>query len=205
MVNAFYGTVDQALRPYLGNPAAPLPTVGIFAGDICAVDTVDGALCGNPAITPTTLVSFNAFNTGAVGTKVDTTGNTVPDPNNPAKVVTNKDVRFIANTPTANTVFGTPFGNVARNYARDSWTNIGNFQFFKTVKVKENFKVQFHMSMINVFNHPNFTSVDPFLDDAGLSSEGTGFGVPSLTSGGLQNGTVGNPGRKISFGLKLLW
>jgi len=29
--------------------------------------------------------------------------------------------------------------------------------------------------------------------------------VPALTSGGLQNGTVGNPGRKISFGLKLYW
>ena len=59
--------------------------------------------------------------------------------------------------------------------------------------------------MLNVFNHPNFTSVDPFLDDAGLHSEGTGFGIPALTSGGLQNGTVGAPGRKISFGVKLLW
>ena len=61
------------------------------------------------------------------------------------------------------------------------------------------------MSVLNVFNHPNFFSVDPFLDDAGLHSEGTGLGIPALTSGGLQNGTVGNPGRKISFGLKLLW
>src|SRR5258707_6338192 len=113
-------------------------------------------------------------------------------------------LRFIANTPTANTVFGTPFGNVARNAARDAWSNIGNFQFFKTIKVKENFKVQWHMSMLNVFNHPNFASVDPFLDDAGLHSEGTGFGIPALTSGGLPN-TVGTPGRKISFGVKLLW
>jgi hypothetical protein len=183
MVNAFYGgTSDQALRPFLGNPSAPLTQVGIYAADACGGF---GVGCGQPA---TTLLSLNAIN--ATGAET---------------VVTSKDVRYIANTPTANVVFNTPFGNVGRNSARDAWTNIGNVQFFKTVKVKENFKVQFHMSMLNVFNHPNFSSVDPFLDDAGLSSEGTGFGVPAVTSGGLQNGTVGNPGRKISFGLKLLW
>ena len=181
-VNAFYGTVDQGLRPFLGNPSAPITQVGIFAADACNGFSVG---CDQAA---TTLLSLNAIN--ATGSET---------------VVTTKDVRYIANTPTANTVFNTPFGNVARNAARDAWSNIGNFQFFKTIKVKENFKVQWHMSMLNVFNHPNFFSVDPFLDDAGLHSEGTGFGIPALTSGGLQNGTVGNPGRKISFGLKLLW
>jgi len=180
-VNAFYGTVDQGLRPFLGNPSAPITQVGIFAADAC---NGFGIGCDQAA---TTLLSLNAIN--ATGSET---------------VVTNKDVRFIANTPTANTVFGTPFGNVARNYARDAWSNIGNFQFFKTIKVKENFKVQWHMSMLNVFNHPNFSSVDPFLDDAGLHSEGTGFGIPALTSGGLQH-AVGVPGRNISFGLKLLW
>jgi len=197
MVNAFYQTTDQALRPYLGNLAAPVTSVGIYAGDACNIFAFTGTepIC-NPAIA-SSLVSLTALNPNtstAVGLAAYT----------PA-VVTNKDVRFIANTPTANTVFNTPFGNVARNSLRDAWTNIGNFQLFKTVKVKENFKVQFHMSMLNVFNHPNFSSVDPFLDDAGLASEGTGFAVPALTSGGLQNGTVGNPGRKISFGLKLYW
>jgi carboxypeptidase family protein len=204
-VNAFYGTVDQALRPFLANRAAPVSSVGVFAGDFCAADTGDGALCGNPSITPTTLISLNAFNNGAVGTMTDALGNTVADPQHPAQVVTNKDVRFIANTPTANTVFNTPFGNVARNSLRDAYSNIANLQFFKTFKVKENFKVQWHMSMLNAFNHPNFSSVDPFLDDAGFANEGSGFGIPALTSGGLQNGIVGNPGRKISFGIKLFW
>jgi hypothetical protein len=88
---------------------------------------------------------------------------------------------------------------------RDAYSNIANLQFFKTFKVKENFKVQWHMSMLNAFNHPNFSSVDPFLDDAGFANEGSGFGIPALTSGGLQNGIVGNPGRKISFGIKLFW
>jgi len=60
------------------------------------------------------------------------------------------------------------------------------------------------MTMLNAFNHPNFSTIDPFLDDAGLVDEGTGFGVPSLTSGGLVN-AVGNPGRSIRFGLTLRW
>jgi len=179
-VAAFYGTIDQALRPFLGNPSAPVTSVGIFAGDVC------GTSCGG-TITPTTLLSLNDLNT---------TGNLT--------VVTNKDVRFIANTPTANAQFNTPFGNVARNSVRDARTNIGNFSLFKTVNVKENFKVVWHMTMLNVFNHPNFSSIDPFLDDAGLHTEGNGFADPTVTTGGLLN-AVGVPGRSMRFGITLRW
>jgi hypothetical protein len=56
--------------------------------------------------------------------------------------------------------------------------------------------------MLNAFNHPNFSSVDPFIDDAGLAQEGTGFANPSLTSGGIQTAT-GTPGRSIRFGLRI--
>src|SRR5262249_12356909 len=178
--SAFVGT-DQALRPFVGNLSAPAGTVGIFAADAC---NNFGVGC---AQTASTLLSLNAINQSGAET-----------------VVTNKDVRFIVNGLEANTVFGTPFGNAGRNTLRDARTNIGNFSLFKTVKVRENFKVQFHTTMLNVFNHPNFSSVDPFLDDAGLTSEGTGFANPSLTTGGLL-GAVGTPGRSIRFGLKLFW
>jgi len=181
--NAFVGTQDQALRPFYGNPSAPLTNVGIFAGDACNNFGVGCQLAASQ------LISLNAINNG------DTVGTPV----------TNKNVRYIVNGLVADQQFGTPFGNVGRNTIRDAYTNIANLQFFKTIKVKENFKVQWHMSMLNAFNHPNFNSVDPFLDDAGNSSEGNGFGIPALTSGGLQNGTVGNPGRKISFGIRLFW
>lgn len=198
--SSFYGTIDQGLRPFLGSLSAPANTVGMFAGDGCPVAN-DDTLCGNPAITPTTLVSFNALNNGFTG--VDpVTGD--PDPGHAATIVTNKDVRFIANTATANQVFGSPFGNVARNVLRDSKTNIGNFSLFKTTKVTENFKVQWHMTMQNVFNHPNFSSIDPFLDDAGFADEGTGFANPRLFTGGIL-AAVGVPGRKISFGITLRW
>ena len=208
--NSFVGA-DGALRPFLGSNSAPVGSVGIFAADGCLVVNSGpntGSLCGNPAITPTTLVSLNGTNTGLTGTLVDPTdptGNTIlADPTHPATVVTNKDVHFIANTFTANQVFGTPFGNVARNTLRDARTNIVNFSFFKTFKVKENFKVQWHMTMLNAFNHPNFSTVDAFIDDAGFSDEGTGFANPALTSGGIQ-AAVGIPGRSIRFGIKLFW
>jgi hypothetical protein len=179
--SAFVGA-DGALRPFLGSSSAPVQSVGIFAADAC---NALGVGCGQAA---TTLLSLNAIN--ATGAET---------------VVTNKDVRFIANGAEANTVFGTPFGNVGRNTLNDAWTNIVNLQVFKTFKVREHFDVAWHMGMFNAFNHPNFNTVDPFIDDAGFASEGTGFANPSLTSGGLQNGTVGNPGRKITFGLTFRW
>jgi hypothetical protein len=179
--NAFIGS-DGALRPFLGSNSAPVSSVGIFAGDAC---NNFGVGCTQ---TPTTLLSLNAIN------------QTVPT----ETVVTSKDVRFITNALVADQVFGTPFGNVGRNTLRDARTNIANFSFYKTVKVREQFKVVWHMTMLNALNHPNFFTVDPFIDDAGLTQEGTGFANPSLNSGGLQN-QVGIPGRSIRFGILLRW
>ncbi|HXC62286.1 MAG TPA: hypothetical protein VNV63_06395, partial [Nitrospiria bacterium] len=75
---------------------------------------------------------------------------------------------------------------------RDARTNTGNFSLFKDFKVKERLNVTFHTTMTNVFNHPNFGTIDPFLDDAGLQQEFTGFGDQTLQSGGI---------RSIRFGL----
>jgi hypothetical protein len=184
--NAFVGA-DGALRPFLGNPSAPVSSVGIFGTDACSNFGATGTepFC-DPAFA-NSLLSLNAINaTGA------------------ATVVTSKDVHFIANTDQAVTLFGTPFGNAGRNTLRDAWSNIGNFSLSKSVKVRENFKVVWHMTMLNAFNHPNFSSVDPFVDDAGLTDEATGFANPSLTTGGIVN-AVGSPGRSIRFGFTLRW
>jgi len=191
--SAFIGA-DQSLRPFLANASAPTSSVGIFAGDAClnfgqwnsTGTTFSGPGCGLPT---TQLISLNDINA-----------------NSPGKVtlVTNKDVRFIVNGQVADQQFGTPFGNAGRNTLHDAKTNIGNFSLYKTVKVKENFRVVWHMTMLNAFNHPNFSSIDPFIDNAGLAQEGTGFANPSLTSGGLQTAT-GIPGRSIRFGITLHW
>jgi hypothetical protein len=184
---AFVGA-DGALRPYWGNPAAPASSVGIYAGDACSIYAVTGAepIC---QVSPTTLVSLNGINATS-----QPIGSYTP------QVVSKSQVRFIANTAMANSIFGTPFGNVGRNVLRDFHTNQINIGIFKTTNITERVRVQFHADFINALNHPNYQSIDPFIDDAGLNSEFTGFANPYVQNGGIPGLNVG---RSIRFGLKL--
>jgi len=113
--------------------------------------------------------------------------------------VTANQVRFILNASTAQQVFGTPFGNSPRNPVQDAVTNIANMSLFKRFKISERASFEFQASALNVFNHNNFSSVDPFLEDAGLTGSFTGFGDPSLTGSvpGVVNVTAN---RKITIG-----
>ena len=171
----YVGLLETA-RPFAGSPSAPVANVGIYAGDACAYA---GAGCSLPA---NTLLNFNQINTtGAVAT------------------TSASNVRVIVNGTAADGIYGTPFGSMGRNTLRDAGTNIANFAVYKYIKVTESVKVRFDTSFINLFNHPNFSSVDPYLDDAGILSEETGFGVPSLWPGtGFSNGQ-----RQIQFGLRI--
>jgi hypothetical protein len=96
--------------------------------------------------------------------------------------VANNQVRYIVNSGTSETVFGTPFGNTPRNVAQDAISNIGSVSVFKQIKFSERVGFSVHATAINVFNHPNFFSVDPFVEDAGLQLQFTGFGDPTLTN-----------------------
>jgi hypothetical protein len=168
----FVGFYESA-RPFLLSPSAPVSQVAIYAGDLCSYA---GLAC---TAAPNTLLNWNAANTvGAVQT-IDASA-----------------ARLLVNGAYADTVYGTPWGNVGRNTLRDARTNTANFNLVKNIKVTERVNVQFHTAFLNVFNHPNFSSVDPYLDDAGYLDEGTGFGIPSLTSGG---------NRVIKLGLKILF
>jgi hypothetical protein len=180
---AFVGD-DGALRPFLGSNSAPANAVGIYAADACnifgAPAVPNGPLVGpGCGLTANTLLSFNAINATGTATPVST-----------------KQVRFITNGAEADAVFATPFGNVGRNTLRDYWTNSGNFALFKNFKIKERVTLAWHMQMLNVFNHPNFASIDPFIEDAGLTQLQTGFANPSLQNGG---------NRVIKFGLTFRW
>ncbi len=184
--NAAFTLPDGALRPFAGSPAAPVQSVGIYAGDAC---NVYGVGC---SLNPTQLVSLNAINEGQGGAA--------------GTPVTAKQVRFIANTPIANEVFGTPFGDAGRNIVRNFHTNILNLAIFKTVNISEKYRLQFHADFTNAFNHSNYGSVvgegiDPFIDDAGVKSEGLGFANPYVQNGGtLNNGT-----RQIRIGAKFFF
>jgi len=169
-IGAFAG-FDTA-RPFLGNLNAPATAVGMFAGDACAIFSLTGTdpLCtGNP----NQLISLTAVGSSGCETK-----SSIPCP---FVAVTKNDVRVIMNSGQAQTLFGTPFGNTGRNVVQDALTNIVNFAVLKKFKISERNSFEFRTTMLNAFNHTNFQSVDPFLEDAGLTGLGTGFGDPSLT------------------------
>jgi hypothetical protein len=126
----------------------------------------------------------------------DAAGNTLPDPAHAPSVVLRNQVRFIANTRTADQVFGSPFGDVGRNTLRTSKTNVLNLSIFKVTNISEKFILQFHADFLNALNHPNFASIDPFIDNAGRVAEATGFASPHL---------FGFSHRTISFGAKLFF
>jgi hypothetical protein len=174
-------------RPFVGNPNAPASSVGIFAQDACLLFSASG---GGPLCDPANaqvLVSLNALGStlftvmpapGVVAKQNCETSGAVDCP---FVKVTKNDVRYILNTFTAEQLFGTPYGNSARNVGQDALTNVVNFAILKKFKLSERTSFEFRATMLNAFNHTNFTSVDPFLEDAGLSQLGTGFGDPSLT------------------------
>ena len=175
---AFIGTFETS-RPFLGSANAPVSQVGIFAGDACSL--FGGNSCGVPV---STLLSYNLVNQ---------TGDSAP-----ATAVPTSSVHYIANGGEAQQVFGTPFGNVGRNSVKDQMTNVANLGIYKTFKINERGSVQFRATMLNALNHSQYTTVDPFIDDAGLSSFETGFGVPSLSPNG---GSFGR--RQVLFGVKI--
>ena len=163
-IGSFVG-VDIA-RPFLGNLDAPRTSVGIFGGDACKILAVTGSepVC---TINPNQLVLLNSLNLNI---------NSQPIP------ITRDHVRFIVNGSTAQTVFGTPFGDTPRNMLADAWRNLANFSILKRVKITDRTGLELRATFLNALNHPNFVSIDPFVEDAGLTRQGTGFGDPSVTN-----------------------
>ncbi|HEX3155633.1 MAG TPA: carboxypeptidase regulatory-like domain-containing protein [Candidatus Angelobacter sp.] len=174
--NGFIGVETD--RPFVGNINAPVTSVGIFCGDILrsgptGPDPTGSLACGALGFSRTDLLSLNALNTTSATA-------------NPFVKVSPNDVRYIANTGIAEQVFGTPFGNAPRNGESDAITNIANASLYKKFKLGEHASFEFHATALNVFNHINFQSIDPFIEDA-IAPDGsnrasfTGFGDPSVT------------------------
>lgn len=186
------GGVDQA-RPFLGNLSAPQTSVGVFCGDL---PTVTGISCPTVGFTDTSLISMTAIGQSCFNF---TNNPATPTTSCIFTPVTNSQVRFIINAATAQGVFGTPFGNTPRNVVRDAISNVANASVLKRFRLSEHNSFEFRADFQNVFNHQNFSSVDPFLDDAGQFGSFTGFGDPKTTGTaypGFNGGT-----RRINFGL----
>ena len=199
---AFNNGVPDVTRPFVGSLSAPANQVGIYAGDACNAGVIIGngwnsqAVCG---AAPNALISLNAINAAIAA------NNPANPP--PATPVTKDQVRLIANGFQADSVFGTPFGNAGRNILRDYHTNIGNFSLYKSVKFGERASVQWHMTMNNAFNHPNYGNtipgINPFIENAGNPGPFTGFADPKLVSSGTLSCPAGT--RCIFFGLKVIY
>lgn len=196
-VAAFLGA--DAAHPFLGSLSAPVNAVGVYAADFCkgalnitpaANPALPGA-CNTLLTNPNQLISYNAMNgNGAIATS----GAALPGVAGTA--VTASQVRFIINGAVSQSVFGTPFGNVPRNALRDAITNIANFSVFKNIKLGERATFQMHATALNAFNHFNFGSIDPNLEDAGVGRFGADFANPAVTAATGRTFFVGG---KITF------
>ena len=186
---AFNNTVPDVVRPFLANRRAPVTQVGVFASDACAAFSTapgNGPGCSLPA---NTLISMNGINNGAV------------------TPVTNSQVHFIGNGGESESLFGVPFGDVRRNSVRDYHTDLGNFTLFKNFKFWERATLQWHMTMNNVFNHPNYGNTVPgintFIESAGAAGAGAAFADPTVQSDANLSCPAG--ARCVYFGLKVIY
>ncbi len=196
--NAFVG--DPA-RPFYGSRSADPSKVGIYCGDLVSLLGAAATNCvGNfGANGNAQLLSFNALNApqgcdprGFLRGSACTTLNLVP--------VTTNDVRYIINMHTAQTVFGTPFGNVARNPLVDAPSNRLDASIFKNIRMGERSNFEMRVSAVNALNHFNYGSIDPNMEDAGLGTApslfGVGFNNPAQTAA---NGRVVSVSGRFTF------
>jgi len=178
-------------RPFMGSLSAPADSVGIFAKDACGLPGFGAPtmVCGLPA---NQLINFNDLNFASSQSTY-----------NPAtyapKQVTNQQVRYIANTGEAQAIFGTPFGNVPRNFGTDAPLNYLNFSTTKRFKFSERASFELRFTALNALNHANFTTIDPFIETAGLGVFGNSFGRPQLTGDSIPGSNLA-ASRRFYFG-----
>ncbi len=171
----------EILRPFIGNPDADPRLVGI--------SQIDASLIfGAPIANASGFYSFN---------ELLNNGNAV--------AVGKKDVAYIVNAPGAAKIFGTPYGDAARNTLLGPRLNQVNLGIFKTTRFNERVRVQFRTEIFNLLNHPNagaglagavtFPTVPtPFVDQAGVP--GGAF---------AENSDIEFGRRILQFGLKIIF
>ena len=185
--NLSYGLGNTYLtsgdRPFVSNPNAPVDSVAISAVDAWVLF----GDCCNPVVTPSS-TQFFSVNTH------NQTGQWVP--------ISPTAVRFIVNAPGAAKLFGTPFGNMPRNYLRGPAINQLNMSLFKNTKIGERLKLQLQVSAYNVLNHPNpgyGVNAAGYLPNATLENAG-------LNSGGFNDfKQIELARRVVQFGIRLIF
>ena len=130
--NGTFSTTTDGLRPFWGNRKAKATSVGAYAGDVYAYAYSNGwDTTVLSATDPTQLIDYGVANA---------TANNSPTYTPTVTPITKDNVRYILNSTYAQQAFGSPWGNVPRNAARDFWTNTANAAISKNLKL--NNKVQ---------------------------------------------------------------
>jgi len=121
--------------------------------------------------------------------------------------------RWIYNDATAQTFFGTPYGNVGRNPSvRGQAVSAVNFSVFKTTKMTERLSLRLEAQVYNLFNHMFLGVPDPLVDDLNLANNGSfgnnlfnsSGGTNPNGSGGYTNPTLSGLGRRrVVLGAKV--
>jgi len=174
----FTASSISQMRPFSGNPNAPLNSVGITDVDACIFYAKCGSASGVPIFipSPTGFYLLNNLNhtVGGVASPIFT----------PVKP---SDVRFIVNGAGAAQVFGTPFGNIGRNtFTGDRVENL-DASVFKTTRVTERVSIQYRLNLFNALNHPNFGIPNSIrLDNAGDTPSATFYNFGENSGGRRQ-------------------
>ena len=192
--NGFIGA--GGLRPFNGNPNAPIGSIAIGYGAACDV-LFGGPECdyNGGAAGPGMFILYNARNVGAHGKAV-----TAAQALDQARLIYNDFGMFsqfgepLAFLEAFN-LFKTPYGNVGRNTFLGEPFQLANVSIFKTTRITENVKVEFRAEAFNVLNHRNYGVPDVFTEDAALEFGGT-FQNPGAFNGG---------NRSMRFGLRLIF
>jgi outer membrane receptor protein involved in Fe transport len=168
-------------RPFVANPNAPADQVAIAATDAWALFADSPFVDGNSRV----FYSVNRHNQG---------GGWVP--------VNLSEVRFVVNSLGSAKIFGTPFGDMPRNYLRGPAINQLNMSLFKNTKIGERVRLQLQATAINVLNHPNpgyGTNAAGYLPNATVENAG-------LNTGGFNDfKQIALSRRVVQFGIRLIF
>lgn len=189
---AFFSGVGS-LRPYNGNPNAPVGTIAFGYQAACNV-LFGGPACNSAA--PGNFIVYNTLNAGSTGTVVASAQEAVQQ----ARLVYNDSgllSSFGVNLGSleAFNYFKTPFGIGRNTFFGENNYNV-NFALLKTTRISERFRVEFRGEATNLFNRRNFGTPDPLAEDAFL-----GVAVNSFQNPGFNTGS----NRSLRFGLKLIF
>jgi hypothetical protein len=93
-------------------------------------------------------------------------------------------------------------GNLGRGAIRGRPTNNVDFSVAKNWYFKENYSIQFRAEMFNAFNHPNFSTLNGYVNNLNFDGDNThaNFGKP--TNGSFGSISAATSPREIQFGVK---